>query len=210
MTTKIFTAMAITAMIGFASTAYAHCGACGVGDSKDHSHEDKHHSHSHDENKMKSKHYSYTFNTIEGEEMKLADFQGKVVLMVNTASKCGFTKQYAGLEELYRKYKDKGLVVVGFPANNFGNQEPGSNEEIMQFCEINYGVTFPMMAKISVKGEDIHPLYDHLTNKSEFAGDIKWNFTKFLLDKDGNPVARFESSIKPMSDEIVNKIEELL
>jgi glutathione peroxidase len=148
--------------------------------------------------------------TINGDTTKLSDFAGKVVLLVNTASECGFTPQYDGLEELHRKYSDSGLVVIGFPANNFGNQEPGTNEEIFTFCRTKFDVTFPMMAKISVKGDDKHPLYVYLTEKSSYAGEIKWNFTKFLLDRDGKPVARFEPSVEPLSDELVEYIEKLL
>ena len=160
--------------------------------------------------KMATDYLHLPFSTITGEQTSLADYQGKVVLLVNVASKCGYTKQYAGLEELYRKYKDDGLVILGFPANNFGGQEPGSNEQILEFCTSTFDVTFPMMSKISVKGEDMHPLYKYLTTESGFDGDIKWNFTKFLLDRDGKPVARFESPEEPMSKEIVGDIEKLL
>jgi glutathione peroxidase len=150
------------------------------------------------------------FNTITGEKTSLADFKGKVLLLVNVASRCGNTPQYAGLAELYRKYKDKGFAVIGFPANNFANQEPGTNEQILEFCTSTYDVTFPMMAKISVKGDDIHPLYKYLTTESDFKGDIKWNFTKFLLDRKGKPAARFETPVQPLSDEIVKSIEKQL
>lgn len=150
------------------------------------------------------------FETIDGDTTDLAAFDGKVVLVVNTASKCGYTPQYAGLEELYRKYKDSGLVIVGFPANNFGGQEPGTNEEIASFCSVNYGVTFPMMAKVSVKGEDKHPLFVQLTEKAGIPGEIKWNFSKFLIDRHGELVARYESAVKPTSEEITSAIEKLL
>ena len=130
------------------------------------------------------------FETITGDTVSLKDFEGKVVLVVNTASRCGFTKQYAGLEELYREKKDEGLVIIGFPADNFGGQEPGSNEEILNFCVTKFDVTFPMMAKISVKGNDQHPLYKYLTKQSPLPGEIGWNFNKFLLDKEGNVAAR--------------------
>ncbi len=150
------------------------------------------------------------FETITGEETSLAEYADKVVLIVNVASKCGYTAQYAGLEELYRTYGDSGLVVIGFPANNFGNQEPGSNEQIKAFCESKFDVTFPMMAKISVKGDDKHPLYAQLTENSPFSGEIKWNFTKFLLDRTGNPVARFESGTEPLSDKLVGEVKKLL
>jgi glutathione peroxidase len=150
------------------------------------------------------------FKTITGETTSLSAYKGKVILIVNTASKCGFTPQYEGLEALYKKYKDKGFVILGFPENNFKNQEPGSNEEILKFCQSKYDVTFPMMSKISVKGKDIHPLYAALTEKSKFPGDITWNFNKFLIDRNGNVVGRFDSPIKPMSDELVGAIKKLL
>ncbi len=150
------------------------------------------------------------FLNITGDTTSLADFEGKVVLLVNVASKCGYTKQYAGLEELYKTFKDSGLVVIGFPANNFSGQEPGTNDEILKFCTTNFGVSFPMMAKISVLGEDKHPLFVALTEQSDFTGEIKWNFSKFLLDKNGKLVARYISSVEPMSDEIKDKIKELL
>ena len=125
--------------------------------------------------------YDFTLNSIEGAATPLASFKGKVVLLVNVASKCGYTPQYAGLEKLYEKYKDKGFVIVGVPANNFGSQEPGSNEEIKTFCSRNYNVTFPMVSKVSVNGADKTPLYQYLTDASaKTGGDIKWNFTNFL------------------------------
>ena len=136
-------------------------------------------------------------------------YQGKVVLVVNTASKCGYTRQYAGLEELYLKYKDSGLVILGFPANNFGGQEPGTNEEIAKFCSTNYDVTFPMMSKISVKGDDKHPLFAAMTEKSDLPGEIAWNFSKFLIDRQGKLVKRFDSKVEPMSEELVGSIKEL-
>lgn len=148
--------------------------------------------------------------TITGDNITLADVNGKAILIVNVASECGFTRQYAGLEELYQTFKDSGLVVIGFPANNFGGQEPGSNEEIMNFCQTKFDVTFPMMAKVSVKGKDKHPLFTKLTESADFGGEIKWNFSKFLLDRNGNLVARFGSSTKPMSDKIVGQVKELL
>lgn len=151
-----------------------------------------------------------TFNTITGEPTSLADFNGKVVLLVNTASKCGFTKQYAGLEELYRDKKDEGFVVIGFPANQFGNQEPGTNEEILNFCRTTFDVTFPIMEKIVVRGEGIHPLYKYLTQDSHLPGEITWNFNKFLLDREGNLVARFDSNVAPDDLELLAKIDELL
>ncbi|MBD3165776.1 redoxin domain-containing protein [bacterium] len=148
--------------------------------------------------------------TIDGDTTTLADFEGKVVLIVNTASKCGFTPQYEGLQELYETYGDDGLVVIGFPANNFMGQEPGTNEEIQQFCKTEYSVTFPMMAKISVKGDDQHPLYTYLTEQSPHPGEISWNFNKFLLDREGNVIARFGTRTKPTADEVVGKIEAAL
>jgi glutathione peroxidase len=150
------------------------------------------------------------FQPIDGRSASLADYAGQVVLIVNVASQCGYTKQYAGLEELYRKYKDSGLVVVGFPANNFGGQEPGSNEEILQFCQSRFEVTFPMMAKISVKGGDQHPLFKAMTEQAELGGEIKWNFSKFLIDRNGRLTARFDSAVTPMSDELVGTIRKLL
>ncbi len=153
---------------------------------------------------------SVEFQTIDGAKTNLNAFRGKVVLLVNVASKCGYTPQYKGMEELYRKYKDQGVVVVGFPANNFGEQEPGTNAEIKTFCTTNFGVSFPMMSKISVKGSDIHPLFAYLTQQSPLPGEIQWNFSKFLLDQEGNLVARWGSKTEPLSAEIVGKIESLL
>src|ERR1035438_3660387 len=134
--------------------------------------------------------YDFTMKSIDGQQVSLGSYSGKVVLLVNVASKCGFTPQYAGLEALYEKYKGRGLVIVGVPANNFMAQEPGTDEEIKKFCSNKYNVTFLMMAKVSVLGEDQAPLYSFLTAKSadpQFAGDIKWNFTKFLFDRSGKP-----------------------
>jgi glutathione peroxidase len=155
----------------------------------------------------------FTLNSIDGKPAPLSQYQGKVVLIVNVASKCGYTPQYTGLEKIYEKYKDKGFVILGFPANNFGGQEPGTNEEIKTFCSSKYSVTFPMYAKISVKGADIHPLYQFLTDKQTNpagAGDIKWNFTKFLVGKDGKVIARFESAVTPESPEVTGAIEKAL
>ncbi len=157
--------------------------------------------------------YSFTLKSIDGQPVSLDSYSGKVLLLVNVASKCGFTPQYAGLESLYEKYKDKGLVIVGIPANNFGFQEPGTNEEIKKFCSNKYNVTFPMMSKVSVKGEDKAPLYEFLTDKSanpKIGGDIQWNFTKFLFDRKGNPVARFEPAVTPDSPEITSAVESAL
>ncbi len=150
---------------------------------------------------------------IDGNEVDLAQYEGKVVLIVNVASKCGYTPQYEGLEALYRKYKDQGFVILGFPANNFMGQEPGTNEEIKTFCRTTYGVTFPMFAKISVKGDDIAPLYKTLTSKEangEFGGPIKWNFTKFLIGRDGKTVERFGSRVKPEDAKVTGAVETAL
>jgi glutathione peroxidase len=157
--------------------------------------------------------YDFTMKSIDGQQVNLGSYSGKVVLLVNAASKCGFTPQYAGLEALYEKYKDRGLVIVGIPANNFMQQEPGTNEEIKKFCSNKYNVTFPMMAKVSVLGDDQTPLYAFLTDKStnpQFGGDIKWNFTKFLFDRSGKPVARFEPNVTPDSPEVTAAIESAL
>ena len=157
--------------------------------------------------------YDFTINSIDGQQVSLGGYKGKVVLLVNVASKCGFTPQYAGLEAVYEKYKDRGLVIVGVPANNFMQQEPGTNEEIKTFCTRKYNVTFPMMSKVSVKGDDETPLYHFLTDSAtdpQFAGNIKWNFTKFLFDRNGKPVARFEPATKPDSPEVTAAIEATL
>jgi glutathione peroxidase len=155
----------------------------------------------------------FTLNSIDGKPAPLAQYQGKVVLIVNVASRCGYTPQYTGLEKVYERYKDQGFVILGFPANNFGGQEPGTNEEIKTFCSSKYSVTFPMYSKISVKGGDIHPLYQFLTDKQTnpaTAGDIKWNFTKFLVGKDGKVIARFEPAVTPESPEVTGAIEKAL
>jgi glutathione peroxidase len=157
--------------------------------------------------------YDFTLNSIEGQSAPLASFKGKVVLLVNVASRCGFTPQYAGLEALYEKYKDRGFVIVGIPANNFGAQEPGSNQEIKTFCTSKYHVTFPMMAKVSVKGSDITPLYAFLTDKSanpKTGGEIGWNFTKFLIGPDGKVVGRFDSEVEPDSKDLTSAVEKAL
>lgn len=156
--------------------------------------------------------YNYTLNSIDGKPAPLADYKGKVVLIVNVASQCGYTPQYSALESIYEKYKDKGFVILGFPANNFGAQEPGTNEEIKTFCTRKYSVTFPMYAKISVKGGDQAPLYAYLTKETGpgITGDIKWNFTKFLVDKDGKVIQRFEPAVTPDSKEVTSAIEKQL
>jgi glutathione peroxidase len=157
--------------------------------------------------------HDFTLNSIDGQPAPLAAYKGKVVLLVNVASKCGFTPQYSALESTYEKYKDRGFVIVGIPANNFGAQEPGSNQEIKTFCSSKYHVTFPMMAKVSVKGDDITPLYQFLTDKSsnpQSGGEIKWNFTKFLIGPDGRVITRFEPEITPDSPQVTSAIEEAL
>lgn len=176
----------------------------------------------------------FSITTITGEKKNLSDYAGKVLLIVNVASKCGFTKQYEGLQKLYKTYKDKGLEILGFPCNQFAEQEPGDSDEIQQFCKLNYGVSFPLFEKINVRGEDAHPLYKFLSEKIPFKGfdlnnpdakflsdflkanfpeylegnSIKWNFTKFLIDRQGNIIERFESPIEPL--EISTNIEKLL
>ena len=155
----------------------------------------------------------FTLNSIDGKPAPLSEYKGKVVLMVNVASYCGYTPQYEGLQALYAKYKDRGLVILGFPANNFGEQEPDTNETIKTFCTRTYHVTFPMYAKISVKGADQAPLYQFLTDKHAnpaTGGEIQWNFTKFLLDRNGKVIARFESAVTPESDEVTAAIEKAL
>jgi len=155
----------------------------------------------------------FKMQNIDGQPQDLSQYKGKVVLFVNVASKCGLTPQYKGLEALYEKYKGQGFVIVGFPANNFGGQEPGTNEEIKQFCTGKYDVQFPMMSKISVKGDDKHPLYKFLTEGKageDFAGDIEWNFAKFLIDRNGNVMARFSSRTKPEDPQVGSTIEKAL
>lgn len=151
--------------------------------------------------------YTFKVQNIDGQALDLKKYKGKKVLIVNTASKCGYTKQYADLQKLADTYKDK-LVVIGFPANNFGGQEPGENLIIKEFCQKNFGVTFPLAEKSSVKGDDISPLFKHLTTAAnpDFTGDIKWNFEKFLIDEDGNLIRRFRSSVTPMSTEITKNL----
>ena len=155
--------------------------------------------------------YDFKATTIDGEEFDFSTLKGKKVMIVNTASKCGFTPQYADLEKLYQEYKNKGLVIVGFPANNFMKQEPGTNEEIKVFCQKNYGVSFLMMSKISVKGDDIHPIYQWLTEKSlngKMDSKVKWNFQKYLIDESGKLVDIVPPKEKPYSEKIVNWINE--
>ena len=155
--------------------------------------------------------YDVPLKNIDGQPASLKDYQGKVLLVVNVASKCGYTPQYSALESLYEKYKDQGLVVVGFPCNQFGGQEPGSNEEIKQFCSSKYQVTFPLYDKIDVNGPARNPVYARLAGKeSPFPGDIKWNFTKFLVGRDGKILQRFESKVKPDSPELTQALEKAL
>jgi len=152
----------------------------------------------------------FTLKDIKGNPVELSKYKGKVVLLVNVASKCGYTPQYDGLEALYEKHKDQGLVVIGVPANEFGGQEPGTNEEIEKFCTGKYHVTFPMMSKVVVKGAGIDPLYQYLTSKEtnpKYAGDIGWNFEKFLIGKDGQVVGRFKSAVKPDDPKLAGAVE---
>ena len=143
--------------------------------------------------------YNLEAKKISGETVSMSDYKGKTIIIVNTASKCGFTPQFEGLEKLYEKYKDQGLVILGFPCNQFGKQEPGVGEEIQEFCQINYGVTFPIFDKINVNGSDTHPIFKYLkSNLGGFLGSsIKWNFTKFVIDKNGKPIKRFGPTTKP-------------
>jgi glutathione peroxidase len=155
--------------------------------------------------------YSFTVKNIDGEEISLEEFKGKKVLVVNVASKCGFTKQYEGLQKLYEEYGGDDFTIVGFPANNFLKQEPGTNEEIKEFCTLNYGVTFPMMAKISVKGKDIHPLYAWLTRKENngvMDAKVSWNFQKFMINPDGSIAGVASPKTKPYDEKIVSWIKE--
>lgn len=155
--------------------------------------------------------YDFSMNDIDGKQVSLSEYKGKVVMVVNVASKCGLTNQYEGLEALYKKYKDKGLVILGFPCNQFMGQEPGTEAEIYEFCTLNYGVTFPMFAKIEVNGDGAHPLYSYLRKLLPGTGkksDIEWNFAKFLIGRDGKPVERFHPKVKP--EEMVEAIEKLL
>jgi glutathione peroxidase len=154
--------------------------------------------------------HEFTVNDIDGKPVKLDSYKGKVVLVVNVASRCGNTPQYEGLEKLYKQHKDKGFVVLGFPANNFMGQEPGTETEIKQFCSSKYNVTFPMFSKISVKGSNIHPLYQYLTQNSTPNGEVQWNFGKFLIGKDGKILARFDPGVQPNSPEVTSAVEKAL
>lgn len=154
---------------------------------------------------------AHTVKRIDGAEESLSAYKGKVLVIVNVASKCGFTPQYTGLQKLYESKKDAGLVVLGFPANNFNNQEPGSDDEIMEFCKSKYSVTFPMFSKISVKGDDKHPLFKQLTSLPEpLGGEIRWNFEKFVVDREGNVIGHFGSRVKPDDAEMTELIDKAL
>jgi len=154
--------------------------------------------------------YAFQVHTADGKERSLAEFKGKALLIVNTASKCGLTPQYEGLEKLYQRYRERGFQIVAFPANDFLWQEPGTDAEIQTFCSVNYGVTFPVFAKISVKGKHIAPLYQYLTKDSPFPGDIGWNFAKFLVAPDGRVVARFDPKLDPLDKKVLAEIEAVL
>lgn len=154
--------------------------------------------------------YDFSMTAIEGKTVPLSTYKGKVLLIVNVASRCGFTPQYKDLEALYRKYQERGFTILAFPANNFGAQEPGTDAEIKEFCTVNYGVTFPMFSKISVKGDDQNPLYRYLTSDEAnpaTSGEIKWNFQKYLVGRDGKVLAKFLSKVTPLSDELTTAIE---
>ncbi|MCS6293821.1 MAG: glutathione peroxidase [Nitrospira sp.] len=154
--------------------------------------------------------YDFTMDDIDGKPVSLGQYKGKALLVVNTASLCGNTPQYTELEAIYEQYHDKGFEILAFPANNFGQQEPGTNAEIKGFCLTKYSVSFPLFSKISVKGSDKHPLYQYLTEKSPFPGEVEWNFQKYLVDRNGNVVARFPHRMKPSSPEIVKEVERVL
>jgi glutathione peroxidase len=154
--------------------------------------------------------YDFTMKTIDGEDASLSMYSGKTLLIVNTASECGYTPQYRSLQALYDRYKDRGFEVLAFPSNDFGQQEPGTNAEIKAFCSTRFHTTFPLFEKISVKGEDRHALFRHLTTESGFDGEIKWNFSKFLVDPNGRVVARYSPDTDPLSKELVGKLESVL
>lgn len=160
---------------------------------------------------MKEEFYKFKAKSLQGKEISMEDYKGKAVLVVNTASKCGLTPQYEGLEALYRRYKDDGLVILGFPSNQFANQEPGDEKSIAEGCLVNYGVTFPMFSKVDVNGRSAHPVFKYLTSElgSVFGRKVKWNFTKFLIDRNGKPVKRFAPTTKPESmEESIKKLLE--
>jgi glutathione peroxidase len=154
--------------------------------------------------------YGFTLNDIDGKPVSLSQFRGKVLLLVNTASFCGNTPQYTDLEKMYEQYREKGFEILAFPANNFGQQEPGTNAEIKTFCYTKYSLSFPLFSKISVKGGDKHPLYRYLTEQSPFPGEVEWNFQKYLVDREGNIAARYHHRTAPLSDEVVRGIEAAL
>ena len=154
--------------------------------------------------------YDFTLNDIDGKPVSLSQFRGKALLVVNTASLCGNTPQYADLQTMYDRYRARGFEVLAFPANNFGKQEPGTNEEIKGFCLTKYSLTFPLFSKISVKGADKHPLYRYLTEQTSFPGEVEWNFQKYLVDRNGNVIARYHHRTKPLSEEVVRDLEQVL
>lgn len=154
--------------------------------------------------------YDFSMKTIDGKDVSLSSYKGKALLIVNTASECGFTPQYKGLEELYRQYKDQGFEILAFPSNDFGGQEPGSNEEIKKFCELKFKTSFPLFAKIPVKGEAAHPLYKYLTGLKDHGGEVAWNFNKFLVSADGAVVAHLPSKADPTSDAVKKQVEAVL
>ncbi|MGV2432020.1 MAG UNVERIFIED_CONTAM: glutathione peroxidase [Rickettsiaceae bacterium] len=159
---------------------------------------------------MSDKLYEFTFQKIDGGEIKLSDYKGKLIMIVNTASKCGFTKQYAALQELYTKYQDRGLVIIGVPSNNFGSQEPGTDGEIKNFCESNFNITFPMASKVDVKGDNSHPFFIWIRQKLGPLSGPKWNFYKYLISKEGDPIDYFASVTKPDAKKVINTIEQNL
>ena len=154
--------------------------------------------------------YDFTMHDIDGKPINLSEYRGKVLLVVNTASFCGNTPQYSDLQSLYEQYNEKGFEILAFPANNFGQQEPGTNEEIKSFCFTKYSLTFPLFSKISVKGADKHPLYQYLTEQSPFPGEVEWNFQKYLVDRSGNIVGRYPHRMKPLAPEIIKEVERVL
>ena len=154
--------------------------------------------------------YDFMLNDIDGKPVSLSQFRGKVLLLINTASFCGNTPQYTDLEKMYEQYREKGFEILAFPANNFGQQEPGTNAEIKTFCYTKYSLSFPLFSKISVKGDDKHPLYRYLTEQSPFPGEVEWNFQKYLVDRSGKVVARYPHRTKPLAPEIVQDVERVL
>lgn len=154
--------------------------------------------------------YDFSVKTIDGKDVALSQYKGKALLIVNTASQCGYTPQYKSLESLYQEYKDRGFEILAFPSNDFGGQEPGTNEEIKKFCELKYKTTFPLFAKIAVKGDAAHPLYKYLTGLKDNGGEVAWNFNKFLVTPEGNVVAHLSSGAVPTSDDVKKKVEAVL